>query len=282
MPQRSDIPHLLALLDDDTPWIRKQITEELRGFGASLEEEISLYHSSLNPSQRWFLAKIITNIRREILQYAWPNWLDEPDDLVALELAFSQLDYLTEEENAHLLTQKLDELAIAFQVRTVSNTPSNLMNFMFKQQNLSLPLEDPHHPRFHSLSHILKHRQGSQIGLSVLALLLAKRLEIELYGLNVPGHFVLVSFEGSKAKLYNTYNRGEAIAQTSVLYIERNFQKNNASIKDMVARPYEIVLQVLCDINVTYLKREMENKASIYNSLYEQLMNHLRKRDIVR
>lgn len=52
---------------------------------------------------------------------------------------------------------------------------------------------DPCHPRPHAalLSQVLARRRGQPLGLALVALELAQRLEIPLEGVNFPGHFLL-------------------------------------------------------------------------------------------
>lgn len=281
MPSRSDIPHLLALIDDDTSWIRKQVVTELKSFGTSLFDEVNPYFPALSTHQKQQITYVFELIRHEMIYNIWPNWLDEKDTAVALEIAFSQLDQFCSGHTIKRLEYTLDELAISFQKRTTNNSPANLMRFMFEFEGFRPPDSDALHPKFNCLSHVLEHRQGSQLLLSVLAILLGKRLNIELNGLNVPGHFVLVSFSDDRVNLYNTYNRGEAIAQTSVLYLERNFKKRNTSIREMLAQPHEIILQVLCDNIEAYGKKDDDDKALLFTELYENLMAQLKRRNLV-
>lgn len=40
MLDRTQLPHLIKLLDDDSPWVREQVLDALAAFGDNLEEEL--------------------------------------------------------------------------------------------------------------------------------------------------------------------------------------------------------------------------------------------------
>ncbi|RMG28488.1 MAG: hypothetical protein D6730_05375 [Bacteroidetes bacterium] len=282
MPEHKDIPHLLALLDDESDWIGEQVSQALLAFGAELEPLTRGYRTQLNSRQLARLDATCRKWKNEAFFRQWQHWLDIDDPYEALEVAFNQLAYFHNDFEPVPLGAEIDALAGRFLASSAPREPEALMRFLFFDEGFNIPHTDVHQPGYHDLHAILKNKKGEQLSLTVLAILLGRRLGLELFGMHVPGHFMLAAFEGHDIQLYNTSNKGQPVARTSVLYLEETFRRNDTSAREMVASPYEMVLQNLRNIIECHCRKSQNSQAQQYASLYESLMQQLKLRKLVK
>lgn len=276
MDSHKEVPHLLALIDDESEYIREHVKTKLIAFGAKLEVIVDPYIASLTSIQQDILKGLCTEIRNHTFDNDWLGWMKINNPADSLEKAFEQLAYLRfGQQYPQTVGGHLDDLANTFRQRYRARDVKTLMRFLFEEEGFRSPQKDYYNPDYNNLLFVLESRRGVQLTLSCIAILVAHRLNIPLFGINVPGHFMLASFENGGMQLFNAFNRGLPVAKTSVLYMEETFRQNNTSPEEMVAEVHEIILQVLRNIIEAYCRKSKTDQAQIYARLYERLTDHL-------
>jgi regulator of sirC expression with transglutaminase-like and TPR domain len=86
-----------------------------------------------------------------------------------------------------------------------------------------------HNPENSFLTRVIKYRRGIPISLSTLYILVGKRLNLPIYGINLPMHF-MVSYEGESFQSYlDPFNGGVQISrETCVRFLEANGYKDSS------------------------------------------------------
>jgi len=80
------------------------------------------------------------------------------------------------------------------------------------------------------IMHVIDRRKGLPVALGVLYLHIARALEIDLTGLNFPGHFVLHLRAGTGAAIVDPFNRGETLSSADLLNILRSLEGPDATL----------------------------------------------------
>lgn len=279
MIRPSDIPHLLQLLDDNSSIVQTQIREAFQSFGEELEQEIFPYILPLSPKQRSLLEDLCTQIRKQEFHAHWLDWLEIQDERQALESGLSWLSYHNKEFGAPALSPSLDQLAEEFKDRYPIQTIPRLMNFLFVEKGFSAPRDEYYHPDNSNLIHVLLNREGLQISLASLAILLGQRLGLELYGFNMPGHFMIVSAGDRGPRIYDPFNKGKALPTQTMSFLDRSLQQQHTSISELRAKTHEIILRVLHNLINVFTRKKETDEVAYYESLVKQLARELKTRE---
>ncbi|WP_317172249.1 transglutaminase-like domain-containing protein [Hymenobacter sp. BRD67] len=214
----NEIKALISLLDD--PEIAPQIQGEIQNLGEAiipfLEES---WEETLDPQQQQRLEDLIHQLQFEGVQQRLRVWRDSgghdllegmwllnsyqyPDaDLQALNRAIEQLRF-------EAWTLLRPEMHPADQVQILNHV-------IFRNHKFSANTQHFHSPANSMLHRVLETKRGNPLSLGVIYLLVAQRLNLPVFGVNLPNLFVLTyqlfKDEHDKPVLpfyINCYNRG--------------------------------------------------------------------------
>ncbi|MBC6990606.1 MULTISPECIES: transglutaminase-like domain-containing protein [Hymenobacter] len=262
-----EIKALISLLDD--PEIAPQIHERIQTLGESiipfLEES---WEESLDPQQQQRLEDLIHHLQFEGLQQRLRVWRDSggenllegmwllnsfqyPDaDLQALNRAVEQLRF-------EAWTLLRPDMHPADQVQALNHV-------MFKVHKFSANTQNFHSPANSMLHLVLETRRGNPLTLCVIYLLVAQRLNLPIYGVNLPNLFVLM-YQSPIPKVepfyINCYNRGLVLSRTD---IEHYVAQLNLTSNDIFFEPcshLDIVRRALRNLMLSFEKMQEPSKA---------------------
>ena len=222
----TEIKALISLLDD--PEIAPQIRGEIQNLGEAiipfLEES---WEETLDPQQQSRLENLIHQLQFEGLQQRLRVWRDAgaqdllegmwllnsyqyPDaDLQALNRAIEQLRFET-------WTLLRPEMHPADQVQVLNHV-------IFRNHKFAANTQHFHSPANSMLHRVLETKRGNPLSLCVIYLLVAQRLDLPVFGVNLPNLFVLTYLvqkeddERAVLPLYiNCYNRGVILSKADI------------------------------------------------------------------
>ncbi|RYY19854.1 MAG: hypothetical protein EOO36_04845 [Cytophagaceae bacterium] len=217
-----EIKALISLLDD--PEIAPQIQGEIQNLGETiipyLEES---WEETLDPQQQQRLEDLIHQLQFEGLQQRLRVWREAgaqdllegmwllnsyqyPDaDLQALSRAIEQLRFET-------WTLLRSEMHPADQVQILNQV-------IFRNHKFSANTQHFHSPANSMLQRVIETKRGNPLSLCVIYLLVAQRLDLPVFGVNLPNLFVLTYQPENKAfpAFYiNCYNRGVVLSKADI------------------------------------------------------------------
>ncbi|AYA38686.1 hypothetical protein D3Y59_17490 [Hymenobacter oligotrophus] len=268
-----EIKALISLLDDAE--IRPQIEERIHELGESvipfLEEA---WEESLDSQQQTRLEELIHDLQFSGLQERLRVWRDSggenllegmwlinsyqyPDaDLQALNRAIEQLRYET-------WTMLRAEMTAIEQARALNHVLFRVHRFAANTQNF-------HAPANSMLHLVLESRRGNPLTLCVIYLLVAQRLGLPVFGVNLPNLFIL-TFRPEQAEeqpfYINCYNRGLILTRTD---IEHYVAQLNLPPNEIFFEPcshLDIVRRALRNLAVSFEKMQEPHKANEVNKL---------------
>jgi regulator of sirC expression with transglutaminase-like and TPR domain len=268
-----ELKALISLLDDAE--IRPQIEERIHELGESvipfLEEA---WEESLDPAQQQRLEELIHDLQFSGLQERLRVWRDSggenllegmwlinkyqyPDaDLQALNRAIEQLRY-------EAWTLMSTDMGPIDQVRALNHVLFKVHRFAANTQNF-------HAPANSMLHLVLETRRGNPLTLCVIYLLVAQRLKLPVYGVNLPNLFILTyrPDEAQNQPFYiNCYNRGLILTRTD---IEHYVAQLNLPANDIFFEPcshLDIVRRALRNLAVSFEKMQEPEKAAEVSKL---------------
>lgn len=277
MIQPSDIPHLLHLLDDDSSVVQEQIQQAFLGFGETLESHLIPFLADLKPKQKGLLHNLCKQIRERQFEMHWLDWLDIQDERLALESGLAWLSYRSKAFGAPLLSPMLDQLTNEFKMQHAMHSIPRLMHFLFVEKGFSAPKDEYYDVQNSNLIHVMDRREGLQISLAVIAILIGRRLKLELYGFNMPGHFMIVSAGDRGPRIYDPFNKGKALPSQTMSFLDRSLQQQHTSIAELRADTHEIILRVINNLINVHNRRKEQEELAYYQKIGQQLVSALQQ-----
>ncbi|MBV9155108.1 MAG: transglutaminase family protein [Acidobacteriaceae bacterium] len=186
-------------------------------------------------------------------------------DIAALELAsieFPGLDF-----EASLF--RLDNLAE--QISCQLSASANGLDFIKAANELLFDVlqfrgneEQYYDPRNSCLNSVLMRRLGIPISLSVLYIEIARRLHRSVYGVGLPGHFI-VAYEDSEARYWvDPFNNGRILSFADCAALAKQTAGVDLRANPAVLAPVskrQILVRMLSNLKAIYLRGEAFDKA---------------------
>jgi regulator of sirC expression with transglutaminase-like and TPR domain len=211
--QESELKALVSLLDDDDEQIVAHIEEKIRSLGKEiipyLEQE---WESTFNPGLQRKIEDLIHTLQFQVLKERLQNWYEDPEqDLLTGLWLISTYQYPDIELSK--LKQDLEQIYyeawLEFrpdlhpfdQAKVINSVFFNKLKFGANTKNF-------HSPGNSLINIVLETRKGNPISLCVIYMLVAQKLKLPIYGVNLPNLFIL-TFKDEKVQFYiNAFNRG--------------------------------------------------------------------------
>ncbi|MEO0472200.1 MAG: transglutaminase family protein [Bacteroidota bacterium] len=278
MPNPDDLPHLLALLDDEEDLVRENVYNALAAFGPELPTIVQPWLVGLSDDIRSRLNFLWEKMREQIFQENWLSWLEIEDESEALETALSWLGFTDGGLEDQPLSQTLDNLFHQFLATDYQRDLSGLMRFLFRDFGLRQPEKEYYHPRNSNLVYVIEQGFGLQISLSCVVIFMAARLNIQLYGFNMPGHFMVMSIEEEQFVVYDVFRQGKPLPKETLRSLVTSSQLNPALSRKWQATNEDIVARVLRNICLAYDRKGQGRHAKRFLGYLSQLQQELKLR----
>lgn len=211
--QESELKALVSLLDDEDDQIVAHIEEKIRSLGKEiipyLEQE---WESTFNPGLQRKIEDLIHTLQFQVLKERLQHWYENPEqDLLTGLWLISTYQYPDIELTK--LKQDLEQIYYEAwlelrpdlhpfdQVKVINSVFFNKLKFGANTKNF-------HSPGNSLINIVLETRKGNPISLCVIYMLVAQKLKLPIYGVNLPNLFIL-TFKDDKVQFYiNAFNRG--------------------------------------------------------------------------
>lgn len=208
-----ELKALVSLLDDQDDQIVNQIVDKIRSLGKEiipfLEQE---WESNFNPSVQRKIEELIHDLQYERLKDRVQEWYDSKDQdlLTGLWLvATYQYPDLELEKLKQELEQIYYDAWLEFkpdlypydQVKVLNSVLFNKLKFGANTKNF-------HSPGNSMINVVLETHKGNPITLCIIYMLVAQKLKMPVYGVNLPNLFI-VTYKEEKNQFYiNAFNKG--------------------------------------------------------------------------
>lgn len=196
----SELKAMMSLLDDPDEAVRKAVLKKLLEIPPSEVGRLERVVNELeDPITKGKVLDLIHRIQFQVVYHGLKDWAEAgAKDLLEGIIWVARYRYphltrdeiLIEIENIRTdVWMLLDESATALdQVRAINHVFYEKYGYRGDDQNYHLP-ENSY------LNEVIRQRKGNPISLATLYLLVAQRLGLPIFGVNLPKHFVLVFVE---------------------------------------------------------------------------------------
>jgi regulator of sirC expression with transglutaminase-like and TPR domain len=280
--EEKELRALISLLEDSDPDVLDHVEGRIMSLGNSvipfLEEE---WENNFDPDVQKRIEELIHSLQFENLKFRLKDWRQNHNkDLlrgmwIIATYQYPDLEYKElEEELEKLYYETWLEMKNSDdpyeQVKTLNSIIFGKMKFMANTKNF-------HSPSNSMLNIVIQSRKGNPITLCVIYMMVAQKLKLPIYGVNLPNLFVLTYKDYDTQFYINAFNRGLIFSRED---IDRYIQQLNLSAIEAFYQPctnVEIVTRVFRNLIVSFEKLGEQDKVEeireLLNSLLETTEN---------
>ena len=212
---------LIRLLDDEMPEVRQRVAERIALCGGDLSEWLATSSIPLAGTERETLAELLRPARRRALRRDWlaptggaDAMRDDWDQLEAMLRLIS--DFLHDGVTIRQpLSDALDLLAEEAEAVGVSSA-RELRKFLFADGLLVGNADQYDSPHNSDLAWCIEQGRSNPLGLAVIFILVARRLDFVVEGVNFPGHFLARIHEDGYPIVVDCFDGGRLHLQSTL------------------------------------------------------------------
>jgi regulator of sirC expression with transglutaminase-like and TPR domain len=216
-----ELKSLIRLLDDPDGEIYEHVHERLLSAGPEVIDYLeSAWEEAFDPIQQERIANLVHEIQFGIVKKDLQLWYHGGAfDLLQGVLIINRYQYPDLDEQKvinqieaikrDIWIQMMNEASPAEQVKLINHVFYSIYGFSGNTTNH----QDPQNSY---ISQVLETKRGNQISLAIIYSIIAQKLDIPVYGVNLPQHFILAyldetmqsEFEGGILFYINAFNKG--------------------------------------------------------------------------
>ncbi|MBL0343210.1 MAG: transglutaminase family protein [Bacteroidetes bacterium] len=272
-PKEQEIKAMISLLDDNDPEIYAHIQDQLLSFGREvipvLEEAWS---SAFNPLLQERIESIVHKIQLIGLKQDLTRWAKgSSHDLLAGTLLIARYQYpdLDEEKVRAALNKIRKDIWLELNEQMTPQEQVIVFNkVLFETHGFAGNTANFHAPQNSFINTVLESKKGNPLLLSIIYSIIAQQLDIPIFGVNLPEHFVL-AYQDIRGNSPIEYTYPEA----GILFYINAFSKGNifgkADIDEFLKKvdmEYNRIFYEPCS-NIDMLKRLIRNLAFSWQKL---------------
>ncbi|WP_291721069.1 transglutaminase-like domain-containing protein [Bernardetia sp.] len=217
----NELKALISLLEDDDTEILNHIRNKILSIGKPIIPLLEdTWTSSLNLKLQSRIEDILHTLQFGLLKEKLQNWYEnEQDDLLKglWILATYQYPDLEYEELKVKIEQLYFETWVSFQnVQHPIDQIRRLNSIFFEKLSFKANVNNFHSVNNSMINQVLESKKGNPISLSVVYMLIAQKLKLPVFGVNLPNLFVL-TYKSEELTFYiNVFNRGVIFAKQDI------------------------------------------------------------------
>ncbi|MES2485919.1 MAG: transglutaminase-like domain-containing protein [Bacteroidota bacterium] len=264
----TEVNSLISLLDDPDPEIYTHVHDKLLSYGPEAVAYLeSAFEQAFDPIQQDRIAGLVHEIQFGVIKNDLKLWYQGGAfDLLQGILTINRYQYpdLDEQKIINQLEsikrdiwiQMMNEASPVEQVKLINHVFYHMYGFGGNTTNH----QDPQNSY---LSQVMETKKGNQITLAIIYSIIAQKLDIPVYGVNLPQHFILAyvdesqedEFESGILFYINAFNKGFIFGRRDV---DMFLKQLNLTFDKQFYEP--------CS-NAEIIKRVLRNLISAYEHL---------------
>jgi regulator of sirC expression with transglutaminase-like and TPR domain len=278
----TEVKSLIRLLDDPDREIYEHVHQKLLSLGTGAIEYLeSSWEQAFDPIQQERIVDLVHEIQFGIVKNDLKLWYQSGAfDLLQGILIINRYQYpdldeqkvinQIEEIKRDIWIQMMNEASPAEQVKLINHVFYNLYGF-------SGNISNHRDPQNSYLSQVLETKKGNQISLAIIYSIIAQKLDIPVYGVNLPQHFILAyldesmqnEFEGGILFYINAFNKGLIFGRRDVdMFLKQLNLKFDKQFYEPCSNT-DIIKRVLRNLISSYEHLGSSEKVDELNKLLE-------------
>jgi regulator of sirC expression with transglutaminase-like and TPR domain len=282
MVDPKEINSLIRLLDDPDTEIFEHIHDKLISYGGEVIEYLeSAWEQAFDPIQQERIANLVHEIQFGRMKEELKLWYQGGAfDLLQGVITINKYQYPDLDEQKlinqieaikrDIWLQMIYDGSPAEQVKLINHVFYSIHGFSGNTSNH----QDPQNSY---LSQVLETKRGNQISLAIIYSIIAQKLDIPVYGVNLPQHFILAyvdetmetEFEGGILFYINAFNKGFIFGRRDVdMFLKQLNLKAEKQFYEPCSNA-DIIRRVLRNLISAYENLGSTDKVAELNELLE-------------
>jgi regulator of sirC expression with transglutaminase-like and TPR domain len=282
MIDSKEIHSLIKLLDDPDQEIYEHIHDKILSYGGEVIEYLeSAWEQAFDPIQQDRIANLVHEIQFGLVKEELKLWYHGGAfDLLQGALIINKYQYPDLDEQKvinqieaikrDIWLQMIYDSSPAEQVKLINHIFYNIHGFSGNTTNH----QDPQNSY---LNQVLETKKGNQISLAIIYSIIAQKLDIPVYGVNLPQHFILAyvdetmetEFEGGVLFYINAFNKGFIFGRRDVdMFLKQLNLKAEKQFYEPCSNA-DIVRRILRNLISAYENLGSTEKVAELNELLE-------------
>lgn len=268
---------LVSLLEDDDEEVQSEIEKSIMQIGEPIIPYLERFweQNGFNPTLQSKIENLIHDLQYSTFKNGILNWKNNgAQDL--LEGIWWVAKYQFPELEKQHLENQLNQIYFDcwLQMRDEMHPYDiiKVINYiLFDKYGFSGNTKNFHSPFNSMINHVLEVKKGNPISLCIIYLLVAQKLKIPIFGVNLPSLFV-VQYQSPQISFYiNVFNKGIVFGKEDIdTYLKQmNLEKREDFY--IPCSNVAIIKRVLLNLMVSYKKNSDMEKMNEINMVYEKL-----------
>ncbi len=190
---------------------------------------------------------------------------DVPLDVAALQLATIEHPGCPVDPFLHLLDSHANEFAERIDSDTDGDEFVELLNqYLIEELGFRGNEEDYYHPDNSCLNEVLAQRVGIPITLSIVYMEIARRLARPIYGVGLPGHFLIEYNDGDFSTYIDPFHGGHLLTAAECCELAKEITGLDITADPAALEPVSrrhIIVRMLNNLRSVYFRRNDPAKA---------------------
>lgn len=289
-----ELKALINLLDDPDEEVYTHVKARLMNLGNEIIpmlESVWEMGDPFNNLVQTRIENIIHDIQFFNIKNALLNWAcNEYDDLLKGVILVAKYQYpdLDEKQIYRKIDQIIQDVWIELNDNLTGIEKVKVINhILFDVHGFSGNTTNYHAPQNSFINHVLESKKGNPLSLAILYAIIAKRLDLPIYGVNLPEHFILAYVADNEILkvitradndfgvlfYINPFSRGAAFSKKE---IDAFLAQLKLKPKDSYFKPcsnIDIVKRLLNNLIFSYEKLGYPKKSEELKELLEVISN---------
>ena len=254
-----ELKALISLLDDDDAEVVDHVEGKIKSLGTHIIPYLEFeWEGSFNPTVQKRIEELVHTLQFQLLKEKLKSWKDKgADDILEgmwlintyqyPDLEFGDLKKQLEQIYYEAWLEFKTDIHPVDQVKLLNSVIFNKLKFGANTKNF-------HSPGNSMLSVVLQTKKGNPISLCIIYALVAQRLKMPIYGVNLPNLFVLTYKQGDVQFYVNAFNRGLIFSKKEIDDYVANLK---LTPKDQYYEPctnVDMIVRVLRNLSIAHEK----------------------------
>jgi regulator of sirC expression with transglutaminase-like and TPR domain len=286
---REEIQALLQLLDDPNHEVNQTVTTRILEQGPMILPDLeAAWEGSMDPMHQDRIINLIQEIQTQYNHHQLQKWVETgQNDLLKGVFIISRYQYPD-------LEMKELEISLDRIIKDVWLELNNNLTALEKVRILNHIIYDVHgftkntknfySPQNSFINQVLETGKGNPISLAVVYIVIAQRLNLPIFGVNLPKNFILAYRDQLVAGMafdqvaedilfyINPYNRGAVLGRREIEYFLKQQKIEPQESHFQPCSNLEIILRILHNLINAYHKSGYREKANLYEGILKMIL----------
>ncbi len=213
---------LISLLDDPDAKIFDDVRDKIISYGDEVIPHLECaWENSFDHLLQNRIEDIIHHLHFENVKIQLENWKNSEKDLIEGAIIIAKYQYPDLEENnikdtIKQITQDVwlelnENLTALEKIKVLNRIIFDVHEFYGNTKNINSPKNS-------YINNVIESKKGNPITLGIVYLAICNKLNIPMYGVDVPAHFILAYAEEPQNVLFylNVFNKGTVFGQNDI------------------------------------------------------------------